>query len=244
MLIKNELDKQGNWLFKRRGQLPILLLLFGILALSENKQQIFKGEVIYWQAICFSISCIGLMLRCYIVGYTPENTSGRNTSKQIADVLNSNGMYSIVRHPLYLGNFIAWLGLALYINSWWLVLIFVLMFWIYYERIMYAEEMFLLNKFGETYSTWAATTPTFFPRFSNWKPNVHSFSFKKVLKQEYSGLMALIISFAVLDFLENYFRTSLWELNLYWFSILVATMILVLILRTLKKAGKLNVILY
>ncbi|MGB0931118.1 MAG: methyltransferase family protein [Chitinophagales bacterium] len=240
MLIKNELDKHGSWLFKRRGQLPILLLLLGIAALAENKQQLFSGQKEFWQAICFFVSFIGLIIRAYTVGYTPEKTSGRNTTQQIAEILNTKGIYSIVRHPLYVGNFISWLGIALYINSWWLVLIFILIFWIYYERIMYAEEAFLLQKFGEDYFKWAAQTPTFIPRFRAWKSNVLPFSFKKVLRQEYSGLIALVASFAILDCLDIFFQTGNWALNSFWVSAFVATLLLVVTLRSLKKMDKLQ----
>lgn len=240
MLLKKELTKQGNWLFKRRGQLPILLLLLGIVALAENKQELFDGQKETWQAFCFSISFIGLIIRAYTVGYTPEKTSGRNTAKQVANSLNTTGVYSLVRHPLYVGNFISWLGIALYINSWWLVLIFVLIFWIYYERIMYAEEAFLLEKFEKNYLQWAAQTSTFIPRFTNWKTNTHPFSFKKVLRQEYSGLIALVASFTILDGLDNFFQTGLFYFNPFWFSALTVTLVLVLVLRSLKKMNKLN----
>ena len=243
MLIKNELSQQGNWLFKRRGQLPILLLLLGIVAMLENKQQLFSGNKEIWQGVCFTISFIGLIIRSYTVAYTPEKTSGRNTSEQVANVLNTKGIYSIVRHPLYVGNFISWLGIALYINSWWLVAVFILIFWIYYERIMYAEEAFLSKKFNTEYADWAAKTPTFIPHFSKWQKNIHPFSFKKILRQEYSGWIALVSTFAILDFLETYFRTGTWSLNLFWSSAFVTTLILVLTLRILKKNNKLHALI-
>ncbi|NLL27934.1 MAG: DUF1295 domain-containing protein [Bacteroidales bacterium] len=48
--------------------------------------------------------------------FIPKGISGKNTEKQIADFLNTKGMYSIVRHPLYLGDFLMWLGLFIYIG--------------------------------------------------------------------------------------------------------------------------------
>ena len=52
------------------------------------------------------------MIRIYTVGTTPAGTSGRNRDKQIAEKLNKTGVYSIIRHPLYLGNLLIWLGVA------------------------------------------------------------------------------------------------------------------------------------
>ena len=52
-------------------------------------------------------------MRFYTVGTTPKETSGRNTNQQVAAVLNSTGMYSMLRHPLYLGNYLIWVGLSI-----------------------------------------------------------------------------------------------------------------------------------
>jgi len=101
------------------------------------------------------ISLCGLAIRVYTVGHTPANTSGRNTAGQLAESLNTTGIYSLVRHPLYLGNFFMWLGVALLIANFWFVIAFVFAYWIYYERIMFAEEQFLRTKFGPTYVEWA-----------------------------------------------------------------------------------------
>ncbi len=56
------------------------------------------------------ISFFGLALRVIVVGHAPYGTSGRNTREQVADTLNTTGMYSIVRHPLYLANYLIILG--------------------------------------------------------------------------------------------------------------------------------------
>ncbi|MGB8874133.1 MAG: hypothetical protein WCC75_12145, partial [Desulfobaccales bacterium] len=45
-------------------------------------------------------------------GLPPRGTSGRNTQGQVAETLNTTGIYSLVRNPLYLGNFLIWLGLS------------------------------------------------------------------------------------------------------------------------------------
>jgi len=83
---------------------------------------------------------LGLFIRAYAVGHTPANTSGRNTKEQLADELNTTGIYSMVRHPLYLGNFFMWLGAAVLTKNGWFIVAFILLYWIYYERIMFAEE--------------------------------------------------------------------------------------------------------
>ena len=87
-------------------------------------------------------------VRSYTIGTTPRGTSGRNTEEQVAEQLNSSGIYSTVRHPLYLGNYLMWIGIVLFTKSISFTIIVSLMYWLYYERIMFAEERFLERKFG------------------------------------------------------------------------------------------------
>ncbi len=116
--------------------------------------------------IFLGVSLFGEAIRIYTVGFAPENTSGRNTEAgQIADELNMTGIYSLVRHPLYVGNFFMWLGPVLFLRSVVFAVFFVLVYWLYYERIMFAEEQFLRRKFGETYDKWSEKVSAFIPGF-------------------------------------------------------------------------------
>ena len=128
-----------------------------------------------------------------------------------------------------------WLALILFINIHWFTIIFIMCFWIYYERIIFAEEHFLRQKFGEPYLKWTMKTPIFIPQLRGWEvPNLN-FSFRNVLQREYSGFFALFFSFALCDLIENYIRYEIFSLNDFWaYSSLISGLISV-ILRTLKK---------
>jgi len=153
----------------------------------------------YYEIFCLFISLIGFGIRFYTVGYSARNTSGRNTKEQVADTLNTTGIYSTVRHPLYLGNFFVSVGPTLLTGNLWFVIVFCLVYFIYYERIMFAEEQFLRRKFGNKYTDWAKNVPAFFPNFKNFKQSDSLFSWKKVLKQEKNGLAAIFLVFCCLD---------------------------------------------
>jgi protein-S-isoprenylcysteine O-methyltransferase Ste14 len=128
------------------------------------------------------------------VGHTAQNTSGRNTSKgQVADQINSTGIYATVRHPLYVGNFFMWLGIAMLTQQFWFSVAFVFMYWVYYERIMFAEEQFLRKKFGQPYVDWASKTPAFIPAISQYRNPRLPFSWKKVFKKEKNGVVAVFL---------------------------------------------------
>ena len=152
-----------------------------------------------YEYLCLAVSLSGTLVRIYTVGHTPVGTSGRNTANQVADVLNTTGIYSTVRHPLYLGNFLMWLGIALLTCNVGFVAVFVLAYWLYYERIMYAEEQFLRRKFGDTYLRWAERTPAFIPCLKRFRPTDLPFSWKKVIKKEKNGVFALFLLFNLFD---------------------------------------------
>src|SRR5688572_286405 len=200
MPLKEEFEVAGNWLFRRRSWLPLVLYAFALVIMF------YYSDVTHtwitdrnWGFICLGISILGLLVRVITIGFTPKGTSGRNTEKQVAETLNRTGIYSVVRHPLYLGNFLMWLGLFLYLGIWWFAIICCLVYWLYYERIMLAEEEFLRGTYGAEYETWASQTPAFIPKLTGWISSNASFSLRNVLKREYNGLFAMLFSFAALN---------------------------------------------
>ena len=93
--------------------------------------------------------------------------------------LNVTGIYSLLRHPLYLGNFFMWLGPVLFLRSFGAVLVFGLIYWLYYERIMFAEEQFLRRKFGDIYDKWSENVSSFIPFSFKYIPSKLPFLFKE-----------------------------------------------------------------
>lgn len=241
MALQEELEAQGNFLFRYRGVLPLIVLAAGIgvfvLSISELDENSGSFWLHTYDFVCFAVSFLGLAVRAYTVGYTPRNTSGRNTQKQLADRLNTQGVYSLVRHPLYVGNFLMWLGLAMLTQNLWFVVSFIMLYWIYYEKIMFAEEQFLRKKFGEQYLKWSEHTPAFIPNFSaNWKKPQRRFSWKKVLKNEKSGFVNLFLLFFVFQLIEEFVRDLQWftESKIWGFA-LIFSMVAYLIIKFLTK---------
>lgn len=236
MPLREEFEHAGTHLFRWRSYLPLVSIGIILLALRHYTYLGNSGKLdVAWDAVCISVCYFGLAIRILTIGFTPKGTSGRNTREQLADVLNTSGIYSTVRHPLYLGNFFMGLGIALFAHFWWLTLIYMLIFWLYYERIMFAEEAFLRTKFGEEYMRWATATPAFVPRFRNYvKPNA-PFSLRNVLRREYNGFFAVILVLFLLELIGDWVVDRKLEIDTYWIVLLSIGFIVWIALRTLKK---------
>ena len=243
MALQEEMESQGNYLFKHRGTFPIIILVLGFVVFLQTEMQrtpVAADQTDYqniYMYSCLLVALFGLYIRIYTVGHTPANTSGRNTEGQLADVLNTSGIYSTVRHPLYVGNFFMWLGVAMLTANAWFIIAFIFIYWVYYERIMFAEEQFLRKKFGTIYTNWASRTPAFIPSFGQFlKPNL-PFSWKKVLKKEKNGLAAVFMLFFFFYAAGQYVKDEKID-NAFWIYGCIGSIVLYLILKYLKKYTK------
>jgi protein-S-isoprenylcysteine O-methyltransferase Ste14 len=238
MALVHEFENSGNWLFKRRGWLPVFMVIAGIVMMYlGNRQAIIfdlRDEMIF-----LGISLLGEIIRIITVGFAARNTSGRNTAAgQIADELNVTGVYSIVRHPLYVGNFLMWLGPVLFLRSAWFTVVFCLVYGLYYERIMFAEEQFLRRKFGDEYDRWSEKASAFIPfTFKFIPPKLH-FSVRNVLSREYNSFVNIFLIFTVLDFCRNYFLTEKFFFTKIWIYMLAGAAGIWIIVRSVHKYTK------
>jgi len=241
MALVHELERSGNWLFRRRSWLPVVFIAAGIAALYlTNRQAIIFN--LTPELLFLGVSLLGEAVRVYTVGHAAKNTSGRNTvAGQIADELNTTGIYSLVRHPLYIGNFLMWLGPVLFVRSPVFLIIFILVYWLYYERIIFAEEQFLRKKFGDAYDIYSEKVRAVLPRIKGFvKPSL-SFSLKSVLKREYNSFVNIFLIFTLLDLFRNYFLSERIYITPMWIYITVPALIIWLVIRLIhKKTGLLK----
>ncbi len=237
-----DLQRQGTWLFRYRSYLPFLMVAFFLLEF-RTYVYFFRSNTAdgFLEAACLMIALAGLAIRIYTVGHAPGGTSGRTTSQPRASTLNTTGAYSVVRHPLYLGNMLIWLGITLFFHSPIFTLGCLAVFVLYYERIMLSEEAYMRATFGPAYEQWAERTPMLLPRFRNWvRPNL-PFSWKTAIKREYTGLCVITTALFVLEMLGDRQYLGHWTLDPAWLTIFALGIATYLTLRTLKKLGLLDV---
>jgi protein-S-isoprenylcysteine O-methyltransferase Ste14 len=240
MALRNEFEQSGSWLFAHRSFLPLFALpllvsafwTFGYCGGSRAAAEC-------WNGLCLLVAFCGLGIRVLTLGYAPSGTSGRNTRKQVARVLNTTGMYSVVRHPLYFGNYVITAGLTLYFHSLWVLVGMTCLYALYYERIMFAEEAYLRQRFGRAFEEWAAQTPAIVPRLRGWIAPELPFCWRTVLRREYTGFFGIVAVFTALEIIG----VSLVEHQLCvewpWVLLLLLGAAVYLTLRTLKRRTEL-----
>ena len=221
MPLREELAAAGTFLFRWRSYLPLAVMALVLWQMREFAHSGGSGLLsLAWEAVCLGTALFGLAIRAYVAAHIPRGTSGRNTRAQMSEELNTTGAYSVVRHPLYSGNFFIWLGVSLFPRVWWLSVMVALAFWLYYERIMYAEEEFLRVKFGRRYVRWAARTPAFLPDLRLFKKPVLLFSLRAALRREYSGFFGVIAVFTTLVWTRGWFQEGRLIPDPFWTALL------------------------
>lgn len=236
--LHREMERQGDWLFRHRSWLPIPLLL-ALLATAWLSPPSARGSGLPWELFCLAVGGLGLAWRVWIAGHVSSHTSGRNTHGQVARSLNTSGPYSLVRHPLYVGNLLMWLGVALMLRSPTALLATVAFFWFCYERIMVAEERFLKTRFDEMYDAWARLTPAFLPSLRHWRPSSLPFSWRTAARREYSGFFGLVAAMAAIKVADILATGGAIADEPFWVLLVTASALVYVALRTLNRRTRL-----
>jgi len=240
MALIHSFEKSGNYLFRNRSHIPVVLFILAVPVIYvTNISYLSETTQLVFLALAILLSVTGFVIRAITIGSTPAGTSGRNTKEgQVAEQLNTTGIYSIIRHPLYLGNYLMWIGIVVFTYNIYFVIIISLAYWLYYERIMFAEERFLEKKFGQAYLDWSLKAPAFFPAFTKYRKSSMILSLKSILRREYSGVLATVFGFWFIDNLRHYFETETFDYTRISTIVLAATIVVVFILRSLKHYTK------
>ena len=129
-----------------------------------------------------------------------------------------------------------WSGIALLSQNLWFILAVAFMYWVYYERIMFAEEQFLRKKFGKVFLSWSECTPAFIQKPSKFiRPNT-KFKITKVLKQEKMGLLFTFLLYFL--FYEIGLSIALNKVSIrfnFWFYAMVFSLVIYILIKLLEK---------
>lgn len=77
--------------------------------------------------------------------------------------LRTDGVYGVVRHPIYSGILLAALGFTVAVGSWWQVLVTVVLALFFTAKSRWEDAM-LADEYGEQWQAWAQRTGAIVPR--------------------------------------------------------------------------------
>lgn len=109
---------------------------------------------------------LGLLVRTWALGFICKDR-----------VLCTAGPYSLMRHPLYLGNLIILAGALALANSALLAAVLAPIGFGYYLCVIRSEEGWLAGRFGDEWTAYAARVPSLLPRPTI--PIGHGFSWSR-----------------------------------------------------------------
>jgi len=236
MSLQERLVLLGRYLFRWRSYTPLVMVILFYLE-RRHFSSPFGSRTLntLYELGCFFISLSGEFIRVVTIGFAPQGTSGRNIDTQRADILNTTGIYSLVRNPLYLANFIIFMGVTLLGQSWELILINTPLFTGAYVPIIFTEESFLLQKFGEPYKRYLSEVPCCLPGISLWKPNEYPWSWRMVFRREPDSLMSLVIVYFIIIHFRLYIITGTFGISRPWLFLTMFITLLWLTAKILKK---------
>ena len=199
--LKSLLIRSGHFFFKARDAVfPIVLLAlaFGTRPLVINGDWTLDR---WLDLLGFSVAMTGQLLRISVIGFAYIIRGGRDR-KIFAETLVQRGLFAHSRNPLYLGNMLIYLGIAIVHGSLWFYAIGLPFFAFAYASLVAAEEDFLGQKFGAEYDAYCRRVNRFLPSLRGLRATLApmTFNWKKVVRAEYgtpfawmSGMLALFL---------------------------------------------------
>jgi protein-S-isoprenylcysteine O-methyltransferase Ste14 len=143
----------GQVLFKNRGWLPVPFLAVPLLAPGVQSRATWIVGLI--------IVAIGELIRT--AGVAAAGTVTRRRSREVQRLV-TYGAFAWCRNPLYVGNFLAWIGFTVVSGVFWFIPVAIVIFAIEYTLIVRYEEGVLESIFGQEYLDYKARTPRWFGR--------------------------------------------------------------------------------
>ena len=147
-------------IFKYRSYTPIPFLLVMIWFARPTVLSLIVG---------FGVIFIGELIRFWGVSIVGAET--RTTGTVGGTFLITNGPFSYVRNPLYVGNMLLYAGVGIMSMALfpWMLLVAVVWFYVQYYLIVTREEEYLASAFGEEFDLYRRNVRRFVPRLTPYR---------------------------------------------------------------------------
>jgi len=129
--------------------------------------------------------------------YSSAFLGGHKNEKLVTD-----GIYSVMRNPLYFFSLIGVTGAALISNHLVIIIALPVLFFLLYIPLIKREEKFLTQEFGDEYLEYKNKVPALFPRISNYNaPDTLTF-YPKFLSKAFADAIWWISIFPIVEIIE------------------------------------------
>ena len=199
--------------------LSSFIILTGFLYLFPRlyPQSFILNGVLYFLGQLFILK--GVFLRMAARGHK------KAFSKNGAGLVTT-GPYAYVRNPMYLGTFLVGCGFILIVWPWWALSIFVILFYLRFNRQIVIEEKHLNTLFGKSFADYCQRVPRLFPAPSMWT-TIHmrkTFIWQEIWStKERRTIFAWPLAAAVIESLkEKYVFHVVFVDQVIWLTVLAA----------------------
>ena len=195
----------GQLLFRfRNGVFPLVV----IIAVLGGTPRYLVGDPLadsWMDALGALIAVLGLVVRGLTVGLEYIVRGGR--SHQVyADRLVTGGVYAYTRNPMYLGNGLITLGIAMILNSPIIYMLCLPLAALAYAAIIAAEEHYLRQKFGSEFDEYCGKVPRLIPHLGGLtRPAGDArFNWRRLIVKEYGTIFATLLAVFLATFWDDY----------------------------------------
>src|SRR3954447_19981912 len=147
---RSPLERMGAWAFAQRSWTPVPLAL---LLITVRWHWLRSGWLL---AADLALVVCGLGIRGWAVRHI--GTISRTRSARLGPLM-SRGPFALVRNPLYVGNFLMWIGFAVSSGLLWMAPVAWAIFALQYTAIVRFEEAALTRHFGQPYVDYLREVP-------------------------------------------------------------------------------------
>lgn len=186
-------DRVGRFAFSYRDYLvPAALVI--VLALTRPRAPFGSERLdLLLDVLGLLVAVTGQALRIAVIGFAYIQRGGVN-KQMSAPHLVCEGFYAHCRNPMYVGDFLLFVGLSLIYNSAFVYLVVLPVVALVLLTMVQAEENYLRGRFGAEYAAYCQRVNRFIPRLRGLRATTRGmhFDWRRVLRKEYGTAFAWI----------------------------------------------------
>ncbi len=185
----------GGVLFRNRSWIPVPFLAVPLIAPG-------RMSAANWVVGALLVAA-GEAVR--LAGVAAAGTATRRRSRDVQRLV-TYGVFAWVRNPLYVGNFLIWMGFTVISGVYWFLPVAAVLFALEYTLIVRYEEGVLESIFGSEYLAYKDRTPRWMPLPPHGGLESGLHDWREAVRSETSTFMAyagLVVAFAVKQYLTT-----------------------------------------